>query len=48
MFSKIRRAIIVELLGPEGTNLQSPQTPTSPSNIHTFLENSTLNSVCPI
>ena len=48
MFIKTRRAILVELLGPQGPNLEFPQTPTSPSNNHTFLENSTLKRVCPI
>ena len=48
MLIKIRRAIVVELLSPWGPNLESPQTPTSPSNNPIFLENSILKRVCPI
>ena len=46
MLIKIRRVIIVELVSPEGPNPEYPQTPTSPLNNPTFLENSTLKRVC--
>ena len=46
MFSKIWRAILVEVAGPEAPHWI--QNLTSPSDNHTSLQNSTLKRACPI
>ena len=48
MFSKIWRAILVEVAGPKAPHWMNPPHLTSPLNNHIFLQNSTLKRACPI